>query len=198
MPAYYSDGIGGRGTIRFDGVDDRYWIAYQPSLNAATQDVFAVAQTRGSDGNWRTIIDSRATFQGYNFYASDDDKWELWTGDGSSWNTGESSVKPFSDVPKLLELSIDTGATPNVNKFLNGTSVATSTTYSVNTSDEFTVGALNGSTCCSNFFNGDIGEVIIFNANLTTTQKEGLRHVLSNKWGLSMAALLALPLMGIP
>ena len=58
MPAYYSDGIGGRGAIRFDGVDDRYWIAYH-LLNAATQDVFAVAQTRGSDGNWRTIIDSR-------------------------------------------------------------------------------------------------------------------------------------------
>ena len=61
MPAYYSDGIGGRGAIRFDGVDDRYLIAYQSTLNATTQDVFAVAQTRGSDGNWRAPIDSRAS-----------------------------------------------------------------------------------------------------------------------------------------
>ena len=53
----------------------------------------------------------------------------------------EVNLYKDSDVPKLLELSIDTGATPNVNKFLNGTSVATSTTYSVNTSDEFSVGA---------------------------------------------------------
>ena len=37
------------------------------------------------------------------------------------------------------------------------------------------------------FFDGDIGEVIVFNANLTTTQREGLRHVLANKWGLGMA-----------
>ena len=38
------------------------------------------------------------------------------------------------------------------------------------------------------YWNGDIGEVIIFKANLTTTQKEGLRQVLANKWGLGMAA----------
>ena len=30
--------------------------------------------------------------------------------------------------------------------------------------------------------------MIIFNANLTTTQKEGLRQVLANKWGLGMTA----------
>ena len=44
MPAYYSDGIGGRGAIRFDGVDDHYELAYRASLNAATQDVFVVGQ----------------------------------------------------------------------------------------------------------------------------------------------------------
>ena len=60
-----------------------------------------------------------------------------------SYSLGESSVKPFSDVPKLLELSIDTSGNPDVNKFLNGTSVATSTTYSVNTSRGFSVGALS-------------------------------------------------------
>ena len=51
MPAYYSDGIGSRGAIRFDGVDDYYQIAYQASLNGTTQDVFVVAQRRGGSGH---------------------------------------------------------------------------------------------------------------------------------------------------
>ena len=50
MPAYYSDGIGSRGAIRFDGVDDYYEIAYQASLNATTQDVFVVGQRNGYSG----------------------------------------------------------------------------------------------------------------------------------------------------
>ena len=95
MPSYYSDGIGGRGAIRFDGVDDRYMIAYQPSLNATTQDVFVVAQIRGSAGTYRSqssrLAIAEVTAEGYNFYASDDDKWELWSGNGSEhpwapWN----------------------------------------------------------------------------------------------------------------
>ena len=47
MPAYYSDGIGGRGAIRFDGVDDNYQIPYEATLNTTKQDVFVVAQIRG-------------------------------------------------------------------------------------------------------------------------------------------------------
>ena len=51
------------------------------------------------------------------FYASDDNKWELWNGIGTAYSISESSTQPFSDGATLLELSIDTSANPNVNKF---------------------------------------------------------------------------------
>ena len=183
MPAtsisYYSDGIGGRGAIRFDGVDDKYLIAecYDPRC------LCCCSNQRGA-GTFRSPIMSRATFKGYNFYASEDNIWELWSGKGSTpWDYGESSLETISDVPKLLEHSIDTSSSPNVNKLINGSSVATAASFSPNPDQPLFVGEYGAA-----YWNGDIGEVIIFNANLTTTQKEGLRQVLANKWGLGMAA----------
>ena len=57
-------------------------------------------------------LDQERQVKGYNFYASDDNKWELWTGDWiDSYDTMVIlSSETISDVPKLLELSIDTSS----------------------------------------------------------------------------------------
>ena len=181
---YASDGINGRGAMRFDGSNDYYELSNQAALNATTQDVFVVAQTRGSPSTYRSPLTSRDGYPGYMFYAADNNTWAIWTGDAGSYNQKWSTVATISDIPQLLELTIDS---PNADYYVAGESIGTSTSYSVNSTHPLRVGAGSTEGAPQFYFNGDISEVIIFNSNLTTSQREILRHVLSNKYGLPMA-----------
>ena len=108
----------------------------------------------------------------------------FWRGQNTAWASNQSTNAYISDVPQLFDGSINS---PNSEYFVDGMSMGTQTSYTVNTNGAFRVGAGDWETPAG-YLDGDIGEVIIFNANLTTEQREGLRQVLANKWGLGMSA----------
>ena len=154
----------------FDGVDDHYELAYRASLNAATQDVFVVGQKRRNTGSYSDLISSRAIPdepKGYIPYGGNFDYKTLFGADKIQWASNQSTNAYISDVPQLFDGSING---PNSEYFVDGMSMGTQTSYTVNTNGAFRVGAGDWETPAG-YLDGDIGEVIIFNANLTTKQR---------------------------
>lgn len=85
----------------------------------------------------------------------------------------------FSNIDMVWSKSVG-----NVEFFANGSSlgaVSTSVTWKVST-DNFAIG-VQGANDLSNPLNGDIGEIVLFNRTLSTSEQSAMRNYLSNKWG---------------
>jgi Ca2+-binding RTX toxin-like protein len=184
---YVTSGIGGKPSLRFDGSNDYYELSYKSQLNATSQTTFVVAQTRGNDGQYRSPLTSRSIesgANGYNFYATPTNVWVTWTGGGGGgWNELFSAVP--SSVAQLLEHSI---SSPNSEGFVAGASLGTDTAFALNTSRPLRVGAGATEATAVYPFNGDISHVMIFNTNLSSFKKQAIRHIMSARYGLSMAS----------
>lgn len=104
--------------------------------------------------------------------------------DGSgagSIDSANSNLDPSASTSQfnVVTITIATGAQAIFN---NGTSQATNTqTISSTTSDAFYIGAWVGT---SQFFQGDVGEILIFNRAVTSTERVQIEGYLAWKWGL--------------
>ncbi len=75
--------------VDFDGTDDRVVVPYSTALHPASLTVSFWAKVEGGQGTYRSPLTARTSTvggllntQGYNFYASQSDRWEFWTGQG--------------------------------------------------------------------------------------------------------------------
>ena len=94
-------GIGSRGAIRFDGVDDSYELAYNATLSADTQDVFVVAATRGITSVDESVFINQkgsGSYAGYGFIIDDNVNWHMFK--ENKQNTGMITNK-FKFLTKL-------------------------------------------------------------------------------------------------
>jgi hypothetical protein len=77
--------------VDFDGSDDWIQVAYDAALHPASLSVSLWAKVEGGQGTYRSPLTARTSSvggslntQGYNFYASQSDRWEFWTGQGAN------------------------------------------------------------------------------------------------------------------
>jgi len=77
--------------VDFDGSDDRIQVAYDAALHPASLSVSLWAKVEGGQGTYRSPLTARTSSvggslntQGYNFFASQSDRWEFWTGQGAN------------------------------------------------------------------------------------------------------------------
>lgn len=174
QPITGANTINGLNVIRFDGSND--WIANTTLPASQTQpwSIFIVAKASSAVTTTRALM---------NPYSGDNGAGFLETA------TGVRYVSAYFGAVGRGPSITDT----NTNVFFwlaSGTSsiVGANTTFSTVSAGTLTRGAglIIGSNLqrTSEFFNGDVAEIIFFNYALTTAQRDQCRAHLASKWGL--------------
>jgi hypothetical protein len=141
------------------------------SLNPATFTVEAIADVAGGDDQLRAVVSSRdidgdAQKSGYILYASDQNKWEAWVGDGS---LGAWQVVTGPDVtPGQHYLAMTYNGT-TLNLYVDpvdDTPASAAVPYVPNTAQELRIGAGVNEADPLEFFNGVIDEVAVYDVDL--------------------------------
>ena len=166
----------GRSITRFDGTDDYLRITGLSSISSPVSVSIVVTPTAPGTGS-RTIFDGQGTNQH-----------SLLISSGLSWNvrtqnsgTNENVSSYVSTTPYIVTWILN--GTGNSTFFRNGTSTSLSQNHLVS-STGYTIGSrADGSVPAA----CDIGEVIVYHVQLSTSHRQQVERYLGNKWGISVA-----------
>jgi len=178
-----------------DGGDSLATSAFTSALNPSQFTIFTVAASAGPGANWQGIISSRdnTVFKGYNVFArwSGDDRWQFVTGTSSAYHflTGTSAVVANTPAIVTSVLSGGDGAGASATKTLrvNGTqeNTASSNFHKLTATASTTVGLAPSAFRLT----GQIGEIIMYNRALSTTEIQQVEGYLSEKYGITAASI---------
>lgn len=187
QPIYKSSAINNLPALKFNGTTSYLEAAYDFNLNPSAITVFAVVKTSATT-TYGTIISSRndPPHCGYMLYSAPNSPidYEAWFGDGaSSWGTGST---PHSAIilekPTIISLT-NSGSTMSI--YNNGTSVGSAgITMTQNSVMPLRIGAGKNETTADYFYNGYIGELIVFKRVLSDEERKMIEDYLSKKWGM--------------
>ncbi len=165
-------------SIRFNGTNQYAEVPFYSPLNQASFTVAFWANTGGLTNRDRVAVASRhfasGVAQGYFVQASLSNRWEVWTGNGTTWDilTGPSVttgawahvVATFETTNKLKQL------------WINGVKQAEqkTTNYAVNVSRPLRLAAGATETIATNFFAGLLDDVQLYDRAFTTSQVASL------------------------
>jgi hypothetical protein len=147
--------------LAFDGADDYVEIPYHDILHPNQFSISCWVKIRnGQLGSYRSLMTSRSNAHtGYILYAGDDDQWQVWIGNGSSWQivTGPNIVlDKWTHVATTYD-----GSTLKL--YVNGSKVdELSTSFVVNPSSPLRIGTGATEGDPQFFFHGQIDEVRIW------------------------------------
>jgi hypothetical protein len=165
--------------VQLDGVDDYIEISQQPTMDSSAFTVSFWARVDGGSGAFRSAFCARNTdVTGYVIYASNDNKWEFWSGGGSApWQQLEGPAVQ-DGVWTHVAASFEPTAGPDGNGiytgikrlYINGTEVAqvSGSTYKMNTAQPVNIGRVADAETF--YFNGLIDDVRIYDMALDQTQ----------------------------
>ena len=187
QPLYKTGMINDLPALKFDGASDYFEAAYNSVLNPDKITIFAVARV-SSVATYGTIVSSRNTppNAGYMVYAAPNTPvdYEVWFGDGvASW--GVAVPQSVIALDKAVILSSTNNGT-STSLYKNGTLVGSATAaMAKNTSKPLRIGGgRNENLVPDFFFNGYIGEIIIFSRVLTAEERKAVEGYLGKKWNI--------------
>ncbi|MDY6778163.1 MAG: LamG-like jellyroll fold domain-containing protein [Candidatus Nanohaloarchaea archaeon] len=162
--------------LDFDGGDDVIEVGHIPTPEAVT--FTAWAKVEGSNGTWRAVGMQRScpssACRGWNIYASNQDNWQFWVGDGSWVIVNGPKVKEGEWVH--LALVAKNGS--YVEGYVNGEKVGRIDNSNIITdgnTDSFEIGG-------GPRFDGKIDDVRLYNRTLSPEQINALYHSPSQSW----------------
>ena len=188
--ATYRTGVqNGNAVYRHDGIDDGFDGSVQTLSQPLTiiAVVVSAAQVQGVDNDDREMIvtndvgGGQGGEQALYWEGNSNDNWRLRANKiGDQFNNISGTTEP----PPLLLTGILDGTNAELRE--NGETVGTGNSGSVDWGTTATIGLRNDGV--SDFLDGDLGEVIIYDENLKSanalTDEE---QRLANKWGLTLA-----------
>ncbi len=157
---------------------------YNTDFNPSKLTIFAVINTKSIVGVYGSIISTRndSPTAGYGIYSTVSG-YQFWIGDGSGAGVS-SNLNINSDNLVLLSATNDGS---NSNFYSNGSLVTTNSAALVaNNSLPFRIGAGNNSGAANYFFNGYVGEIIVFNRLLKVEERKSVEKYLSDKWKVQL------------
>ena len=166
--------------LLFDGVDDKVDIPYSPILNPPEFSLLAWAMVKGGQGTWRSVITSRVAppLKGYIIYAGNDNYWQFWVGNGSSWIMVYGPPVELNKWVFLVATYDGTYMRFYVNRVMYGPK---STVYLQNDISPTRIGAGATEGSGDYWFNGIIDEVLIYNRALSESEIKAIYNYYMKK-----------------
>ena len=153
--------------LNLNGSTDYIELPYSSDLNTSKFTCSLWVRVTGG-ANYRSPLTSRGTtINGYVFYATDANKWEFWTYDGSVFSVSIGSSVSIGVWTFLV------GVYDGTNRifYINGQQVASNiVSFNPNTSSPLRIGAGATEGTPLFFFNGDIDDVRIYNRALSSAE----------------------------
>jgi len=183
-PVYTESAINGLPALRLDGAGD----FLEGNLIVTGDKITAFMVAKRS-----VLVNQTTALNTYNSGVSGDIglnsfimAWEGAAGTGLNTfrnGTKSSHTHPGNNIPYIFTTRFD--GTNNI-AFLNGTAaaaVASAGNFNINT---LLVGARRTVNVPNIFYNGNIGEIIVYDRALSTSEKETIESYLSAKWGIAL------------
>lgn len=182
QPALIANAINGLPALVFDGSGD--YFSNTILRLGSNMSIFAVA-TINSYGVFRRIINSYN--DGYFFFGSGDSNTQFaaFYGNGGGWNNTNTFGSDATLTPNTPYILSNTLSGTVSNGYVNGVNVGTATE---NNGKNFSTGYIVGQMSSGGqYWDGYIGEIIIFNRALSDTERKQVEAYLSKKWGIRVA-----------
>jgi len=162
--------------VTFPGGANKVLTASVPTSTTSGFSIFFIASTSASSGtNTRYIANLTSTLQIYTISGTN----TVASYVGATFPS--TSLTISTGVPFILSLTVSSST---FSQWINGTANS-STGTTVSTSGSTIVIGGSGSYTTDLVFAGQIGELMIFNTALTTTQRQTIEDYLAKKWGFT-------------
>jgi len=183
----------GRDALLFDGINDGLVGGDYLDGNSGSIAVFAVVKRTGSSQN-HEIVAKAFDGGGWVFRLLSDGK--LYAGNFASnlttYTDRSTSAAISATAFTLVSLQFSAGAFDELSMRRNGVALALGSANSVagglltpvNTSNSMRIGFSASAGTDYNNFAGNIGEVLIYNSSLSSTDRSAIESYLMSKWGI--------------
>lgn len=204
-PALSSSGINGVQSVEFDGSSSVLTISHSSEMDMDNFQIFTVFKASSSDlTNEIGVIHNKQTSNTFN-----DRNWWLALDNGQGFAGGNGALGlRTSSGGEVVSLNADGKNYIDDNTYLvsakvnstedeaelriNSSLKASASNVGIPEGEGAPIGIgaeISGSTSSgfSRYFGGQIGEIMIYNETLSTTQEQELENYLSNKWGITLS-----------
>ena len=172
--AVTSEGNSGMPAVYFDG-NDGFWTNTNFESLLSQYTILSVARYSGGQNN--RLISCRSRNWLFGFHAS---KTKAWHFEGWVYQAGGADTSWHLHVA-----DIDNAGDPNANTWYDGTQLATNNRGSNNNNYKPDQIQLGGWKTNSEFSQGEVAELLVFNRVLTSDERLKLEGHLAHKWGLA-------------
>ena len=189
-PTYTSNAVNGLPSLKFNGVNTYLQTnGFSPEQNSSSFTFFAVTQNAiGSLSTHKAIFCNRYGYgsfmSGWVIYSYNNQYFLFWGAGGPMWIDilAQSIVNAKTDI---LTITYDR---VNVAIYKNGANPVTQALgFVTNNIRPASVGSNSGCDGADNFFfNGYISEIILYNRNLKTDERQDVEKYLAKKWAIKI------------
>jgi len=186
QPVYIASSINGLPVVRFtSSASSKFSAAINLNYNVVPNvTIFAVYKRIGSapdqcilgqdNTNWDRFICVQHSQNGGNASTSNGTQHVTIT-NGNTLN------------PTIISLVLQSTVTNGSNAYINGSLAATLTETHSNAGDNSLSIGVIGSSAFSTYYDGDLGEIIIFDRALKTEERKSIEKYLGQKWGIKVS-----------
>lgn len=188
QPTVLATGANGNPAIQFDGVSDDMAITNGVFKNLTHSDVYIYAVSKALTIKNAKLTNENTVSGTSGFYAPWVDNNIYWdAGDAGANNRLVTAWGATTNIPYLWSAGASTTATPSSAKqdiLRNGLRLANDNTFTAFTGNNtnFTLGSQAG----SNYYNGELSEMIIITSSMTSSQQLRLHSYLAVKYGITL------------
>ncbi len=183
-PTYINKAINGLPAVRFSTND--YLLYNGTPLINNNYTIFVVEQRRTSSSNY--FIGNRTTQSGQNYDLRFGYSGNTSLAIAQCGNTSASSGSAISGystpVPKIHNIGFS--STSGKYYYYNGSQISLSGGLPTVGLNRYPNASIGYSYCGSNYYNGDIGELIIFNKYLKASERKAIEQYLAQKWQIKI------------
>ncbi len=188
-PSYTKSAINNLPALLFNGATNYLEFAYNADFASNDFTIFTVTQPLAAPAlaAYGTILSNRDITKGFSLYISSGLQYQTWLGINNTIWQGATILSSAATIKKSELISATYNSSSGSYKLYQNTvlkGTGTYTQYTINTQRPLRIGAGQNESTPTSYFNGYIGEIIIFNRSLKFEERLSVETYLKKKWGI--------------